>query len=573
MSSEDELRSRLHDDAARSTYTDAAHTIDVSQVISRSRGRRGPRMLLAGGGATLAVLGIAVTAAFGLPALADMDTTPPPFAETATPTAAPTATPSPDPVAIPSDCSGIYTKDWTPEMAGLELNLSPEENPAAAGEALGTGDDELKTVLAATTKLSCDWMVPPQIGHDLGGLYTDVASITPEQSSAVLARMSGAGFTCSSENEGMRCDLRQESTEGSYGESHFVRDGIWVATYWFYVWPDGYTDDIEKAIFGSSAEPPASAVEIPGDCSGIYTKDWTPDFKGLVLNPARPGDESQKYAALDDVFGPALQANSKLGCLWASTDPLADEVGLRTEVASVTPELQASLIEHARTSGYTCSDEFGGTRCDIESEAEVEPGQARSGTTHFFRDGIWVSTWWSRINPAGYTVDIEKALFGDSAPPATVAVEVPSDCSGIYTKDWAPEMWGHVLNPAWADGPDGTGVSGSNDEDLVATLTDTVELSCYWLNARGPSDNGHVTTDIAALTSEQTAAVLGHMNDIGFSCYPEHGGTRCVIEREGTEGPTGESHFLRDGIWSATAWYAISPDGYTADIERALFGD
>ncbi|KQO95821.1 hypothetical protein [Leifsonia sp. Leaf264] len=422
MSSEDELRARLHDDAARSTYTDAAHSIDVAQVISRSRGRRRPRMLLAGGGATLAVLGLAVTAVFGLPALADVYTTPPPYAETATPTPDPTPEPTPEPtatpspttftVAIPADCSAIYTKDWTPEMKNLVLN--PDGTNVGPNDVLGTTDEELRPILSDSVKLACYWMVPPEIQHgDLGEVHTNVASVSAQQSDAALARMAEAGYSCSAELGGTSCVIQQETTEGAYGESQFIRDGVWIATSWGVQLPDGYTEDIVAALFGASSEtgPPASDVTIPSDCSGIYTKDWT------------------------------------------------------------------------------------------------------------------------------------------------------------------PEMRGHALNPAWVDGPDGPGISGSNDDELMAVLTDTTVLSCYWVNARGPSDNGHVTTDIAALTEEQSADVLARMNELGFSCYAEHLGTRCVMEQQSTEGPYGESHFLRDGIWSATAWYSISPDGYTADIEKALFGE
>ncbi|MEL4319239.1 hypothetical protein WJX64_09500 [Leifsonia sp. YIM 134122] len=418
MPSEDELRASLHDDAARSTYTDAAHTIDLGQVIRRSRGRRRPRMLLAGGGAALAVVGLAVTAAFGLPALAEQYTTPPPFAETTTPTPEPT----PDPTATP-------------------------------------------TPTPATT---------------------------------------------------------------------------------------------------------ASAVTIPTDCSGIYTKDWTPEMGGLVFSQVVLGENSQRYASLDSTFGPALEAGSSLGCRWS--DHLG-EAGLATDVASIAPELQVSLIEHARSIGYACRDEFEGTRCDIESELESEPGQARFGESHFFRDGIWVATRWVRINPDGYTEDIVTALFGTPAAPPASPVVIPSDCDDIYTKDWTPQMQGLVLNPPWADEEEGSDIFGARDEELRAVLRDAVALPCHWLNPAGASDTGGLVTDLASISPEQTAAVIERMNEIGFSCYAEHGGTRCVTEEQVPDGAQGESHFIRDGIWSATEWTFVSPDGYTADIEQALFGD
>ncbi|MET0844273.1 MAG: hypothetical protein ABWY23_10495 [Mycetocola sp.] len=274
MPSEDELRRGLHDDAAGSTYTDAAHTIDVSQVIRRSRARRRSRMLLASSGTALALVGIAVTAAFGVPALTSQFTTPPPFAATPTgapdpdsgvaprdqgitptPDAVPTPTPTGSAVTIPSDCSDIYTKDWTPQMGGLVLNPDPAEHPAADAELLGTTDETLSSTLADTTKLSCDWLIPAEIRHDIGGVHTDVASLTPAQTTTVLARMNDAGFRCVPRFAGTRCDLREESTEGAHGETHIIREGVWIASDWFFVFPDGYTEDIETALFGAAEAP------------------------------------------------------------------------------------------------------------------------------------------------------------------------------------------------------------------------------------------------------------------------------------------------------------------------------
>lgn len=70
--------------------------------------------------------------------------------------------------------------------------------------------------------------------------------------------------------------------------------------------------------------------------------------------------------------------------------------------------------------------------------------------------------------------------------------------------------------------------------------------------------------------------VLGFMRDhflaVGYSCFDELEGTRCVTETEPTpDGQSGESHFFRDGIWIATLWINAGPDGYTHDIVAALF--
>lgn len=43
-----------------------------------------------------------------------------------------------------------------------------------------------------------------------------------------------------------------------------------------------------------------------------------------------------------------------------------------------------------------------------------------------------------------------------------------------------------------------------------------------------------------------------------------------VVDDNGT---VGESHFLREGVWLATWWLNIAPDGYTHDIVAALWGN
>ena len=159
-------------------------------------------------------------------------------------------------------------------------------------------------------------------------------------------------------------------------------------------------------------------------------------------------------------------------------------------------------------------------------------------------------------------------------PTATTASGpvVPADCSGIYTKDWSPEMHGLVLNPPWTLDPESGVRFGSKDTDLVGVLQTTAEVTCVWANPRGGSDAGGLTTNIASVSPEQSSAVIAHMKEIGYNCYDELGGTRCVVETPGDNGTVGESHFIREGIWSATWWLNTSPDGYTHDIVTAIFG-
>ncbi|MEJ3404477.1 hypothetical protein WDJ51_07015 [Rathayibacter sp. YIM 133350] len=166
--------------------------------------------------------------------------------------ASPTPTPGTTELAsgeIPATCAEIYMKDWAPEMKPLVLN--PEWTESGKTTREGSRDDQLIADLAATTRLTCIWAMPGG-PNDVAHLATNVAAVTDDQKTAALARMSAAGFTCYDELEGTRCVTETApSADGVAGESHFVRDGVWVATSWLNAQPDGYTHDIVAAIFGS----------------------------------------------------------------------------------------------------------------------------------------------------------------------------------------------------------------------------------------------------------------------------------------------------------------------------------
>ena len=159
-----------------------------------------------------------------------------------------------------------------------------------------------------------------------------------------------------------------------------------------------------------------------------------------------------------------------------------------------------------------------------------------------------------------------------SPEPTTSPVGIPTDCREIYTKDWTPQMAGRVLNPAWASDPTLGTQDGTHNAEFASLLATTKQLTCHW----GAPDGGSgrfIVTNIAALTIEQQAGAIANAQTNGFSCYPELDGTRCVIETvPDNDGQLGESHFFRDGIWIATLWTNLQPDGYTQDIVEALFG-
>jgi hypothetical protein len=154
---------------------------------------------------------------------------------------------------------------------------------------------------------------------------------------------------------------------------------------------------------------------------------------------------------------------------------------------------------------------------------------------------------------------------------ADAAVVIPASCAEIYTRDWSAALGGLVLNPSWAETPGNGPFWGSNDNGAVTVLEATTKLTCAWVGSTGGGDVG-IITNLADLTPEQVSSILAHLASIGHTCYEELGGTRCVVEWNSEAGDSGESHFVREGIWSATRWSNTVADGYTHDIATALFG-
>ena len=174
--------------------------------------------------------------------------------------------------------------------------------------------------------------------------------------------------------------------------------------------------------------------------------------------------------------------------------------------------------------------------------------------------------------PTSSPAQSDEPTPSDDATPTPAGAEIPSDCADIYTRDMTAEFDGLVLNPAWTLEPESGVRRGSKDEVVVALLESTAELTCSWADPGGGSDRG-VTTDVARIAPDAAAATLEHFASAGFTCFEELEGTRCVIESAPSpDGQSGESHFIRDGVWIATWWVNSGPDGYTHDIVAAIFG-
>ena len=163
----------------------------------------------------------------------------------------PVAVPEPEPVRdprIPADCTAIYTTDWSGTFAP-DYSLNPAWSTAEGAPALyGTGDATALPVLQETSQLTCGWL-PTESGDGTVGLVTNVAVVDETQAAAVVAAYQAAGMDCYEESGGTRCVGEWEGVAGSAGESHFLREGLWIATRWDGPAVSGYTADIIAQLF------------------------------------------------------------------------------------------------------------------------------------------------------------------------------------------------------------------------------------------------------------------------------------------------------------------------------------
>jgi hypothetical protein len=163
----------------------------------------------------------------------------------------PVAVPEPEPVRdprIPADCTAIYTTDWSGTFAP-DYSLNPAWSTAEGAPALsGTADATALPLLQETSQLTCGWL-PTDGGDGTVGLVTNVAVVDETQAAAAIAAYEAAGMDCYEESGGTRCVGEWEGVAGPAGESHFIREGLWIATRWDGPAVSGYTADIIAQLF------------------------------------------------------------------------------------------------------------------------------------------------------------------------------------------------------------------------------------------------------------------------------------------------------------------------------------
>ena len=167
-------------------------------------------------------------------------------------------------------------------------------------------------------------------------------------------------------------------------------------------------------------------------------------------------------------------------------------------------------------------------------------------------------------------VEATRAPVAPPRPTTTATEEtslVPTFCGALYSDAMQVTLTGigMTLGNRW----DGTARSGSADDELHAMLANP-ELDCHWTQT-DPAPAA-LLTRVAELTDAEQEAAIARLDALGFTKLTEHDGIRYFVENTDATGPTGESHFFREGLWIATHWQGHGQYGYTADMVRSVFG-
>jgi hypothetical protein len=169
---------------------------------------------------------------------------------------------------------------------------------------------------------------------------------------------------------------------------------------------------------------------------------------------------------------------------------------------------------------------------------------------------------------AGGTVSDGSRPTPAETPAAAPAAPRPTDCRQVYSPEMfaSLEATGLPLNDGSVDDSLGT-----TDPDLAAVIAQNSTFKCSW----GSAGDYGLNTSITQVSAESSTAVLDRLSVLGFDCYEESQGTRCVQSDTVTDElgtyRTGESHFVRGGVWVATHWVNFAPDGYTQDVIASLW--
>ncbi|MET1051175.1 MAG: hypothetical protein ABWX65_00910 [Mycetocola sp.] len=144
-------------------------------------------------------------------------------------------------------------------------------------------------------------------------------------------------------------------------------------------------DETPTAAPPSTPVPTPSGAGQPTDCFQIYPQDFLNLQEGQPLNdPSVAGSDISRYRAIEEI----RETLPGFECHWG----LPTEGGIANAVNTVTADEQATVVALLEENDHTCASEREGIVCR-QSQGPMDGWTLAE--EHFFRDGLWVSTWWA----------------------------------------------------------------------------------------------------------------------------------------------------------------------------------
>jgi len=175
-----------------------------------------------------------------------------PSTDTPAVASAPSSAPSASPKAplqltvLPETCDGLYDETMLREFEQQGMHLNTVWTGAREATA-GSASADLVQLMRGKLSLDCFWL--DQSGGTESAVLTVATEPGPEMAATVAAHLTASGFAMQEHRGGVRYYSEHRVDGESVGESHFLRDGVWLATNWYGFGPWGYTAHMADNVF------------------------------------------------------------------------------------------------------------------------------------------------------------------------------------------------------------------------------------------------------------------------------------------------------------------------------------
>ncbi|MFT4305843.1 MAG: hypothetical protein QM604_03020, partial [Microbacterium sp.] len=172
---------------------------------------------------------------------------------------------------------------------------------------------------------------------------------------------------------------------------------------------------------------------------------------------------------------------------------------------------------------------------------------------------------------ASASADVSPTATADASASASADdIALPGSCESIYSGGMLQTLQSEI--PPLGDAA--VTIASTKIVAALEILDAVPSLRCTW----GSAGTSGIATTVAIVDEDQAASIRSALDENGFGCVDDAGGTLCTASSTSVDTASGdiveqgEAHFLRGNGWIATTWLTIDPDGYTQDIAATLWG-